>query len=116
LATKNDPDAQSPSGTFIPLVWRAAKESAKGIISYLAGQRPLGAYRRYATSHTDERAMWLGRVAGLEEHLPIWLGWTTDSLGQNPLVAAILGNNVETLQWLFEKAPNQLMEDALRQR
>jgi hypothetical protein len=110
LATQNDPDAQSSSSTFIPLIWRAAKKSAKGIISYLVGQRPLGAYRRYAESHTDERAMWL------EEHLPVWLGWITDSLGQNPLTAAIVGNNVETLQWLFEKAPDQLMEDALRQK
>ena len=116
LATQNDPDAKSPSGTFIPLIWRAAKKSAKGIISYLVGPRPLGAYRRYAETHTDERALWLGRVVGLEEHLPVWLGWTTDSLGQNPLTVAILGNNVETLQWLFEKAPNQLMEDALEQK
>ena len=116
LATQNDPDAQSSSSTFIPLIWRAAKKSAKGIISYLVGQRPLAAYRRYAESHTDERALWLGRVMGLEEHLPVWLGWTTDSLGQNPLTAAIVGNNVETLQWLFEKAPDQLMEDALGQK
>jgi hypothetical protein len=75
LATQNDPDAQSSSSAFIPLIWRAAKKSAKGIISYLVGQRPLGAYRRYAESHTDERAMWLGGLWDLRNiYLCGWVG------------------------------------------
>jgi len=118
LASRNDPDAKSTRGShYQPLVWRAAQRSAKNIITYLTSEKPLAAYRYYASTNTNERATWLTRTKELEKQLPIWLGWTTTTLGESPLTAAITGeqNCVETLQLLFEVAP-QLMATALQQR
>ncbi|KAF8164736.1 hypothetical protein B0H34DRAFT_647969 [Crassisporium funariophilum] len=115
LASRNDPNSTRQEEYQIPLLWTAAISRAKGIIAYLAGNRPLIAYRYYASTHSDERAIWFRRTADLEKLLPEWLGWTINHLGDSPLIAAIIGNNVDVIKLLFKESP-RLMSSALQQK
>ncbi|KAJ6604829.1 hypothetical protein DFH09DRAFT_1354489 [Mycena vulgaris] len=91
-----------------PLLWQAAGAGACEVVEYLAGERPLVAYRFYAASNSDGRARGLRRVPELEEALPELLGWGITPLGESPLFAAVGGKSLPLLKKLFSKAP-QLM-------
>ncbi|KAF9460934.1 hypothetical protein BDZ94DRAFT_1264751 [Collybia nuda] len=114
LAKKNDPNATFTPTTH-PLLWRAALAQSKGIVDYLAGDRPLAAYRFYASSSGDELALLLRRTENLEQVLPQWLGWKLTSLGESPLTAAILGKDLNLLKKLFSKNP-RLMASTLHEK
>ncbi|TFK24224.1 ankyrin repeat protein [Coprinopsis marcescibilis] len=113
LARRNDPDALYDGHTD-PLLWKAANVRAHKIIEYLCTDKPLAAFRHYATKYNDNRAEQLRRVSDLEKMLPKWLGWTTNGLGESPLTAAISGNSLETIKLLFAKSP-QLLKSCLHQ-
>lgn len=118
LARKHDPNATKEKSEDFPLLWQAAakgKKGGKGIIEYLWGDRPLAAYRFYASSNSDSRARKLKETVDLEKVLPEWLGWTISSVGDSPLAAAIIGGKVEILKLLFKLSP-QLMTTALNTR
>jgi hypothetical protein len=115
LARANDPDANHTTHFELPMLWKAAKAKAKAIVEYLAGDRPLTAYRFYASTHNDERAIWLRRATDLDKLLPTWLGWTVNKMGDSPLMAAIMGNDLDIIKLLVEKAP-RLMATAVHQR
>jgi hypothetical protein len=115
LARANDPDATQPTRFEVPILWKAAKAKAKAVVEYLAGDRPLTAYRFYASTHSDERAIWLRRTTDLEKLLPTWLGWTLNNMGDSPLIAAIMANNLDMIKLLFQKAP-QLMATTVHQK
>lgn len=102
----NNPNTKQPFE--IPILWKAAKAKAKAIVEYLAGDRPLTAYRFYASTHSDERAIWLRRMTDLDKHLATWLGWTMDDIGDSPFMAAIIGNDLDTIKVLFQKAPRMM--------
>ena len=109
LARANDPDAIYKEPFFdIPVLWKAAKAKAKAIIEYLAGDRPLTAYRFYASTQSDERAVWLRRATNLDKLLPKWLGWTINNSGDSPLLAAIMANDLDIIKLLFQKAPQMM--------
>jgi hypothetical protein len=106
LAKKNDRNAtQTRTGTEFPLLWKACLAGAKGIVEYLAGDRPLAAYRFYSSTKNEEFAHQLRRIADLEELLPQWLGWVVSPLRESPLMASVLGSNLDVVKTLFAKNP-----------
>ena len=115
LARANDPDADYATRFEIPILWKAAKAKAKAVVEYLAGNRPLTAYRFYASTHSDERAIWLRRTTDLEKLLPTWLGWTVNNIGDSPFIAGIIANDLDIIKLLFHKAP-QLMATTVHQK
>ena len=115
LARANDPDADRGTRFEIPILWKATKAKAKAVVEYLAGDRPLTAYRFYASTHSDERAIWLRRTTDLEKLLPTWLGWTVNNMGDSPFIAAIVANDLDIVKLLFQKAP-QLMATTVHQK
>ena len=115
LARANDPNADTATGFEIPILWKAAKAKAKAVVEYLAGNRPLAAYSFYASTHSDGRAIWLRRTTDLEKLLPTWLGWAVTSMGDSPFIAAIIGNDLDVVKLLFQKAP-KLMATTVHQK
>ena len=106
LAKKNDRNAtQTGTGTELPLLWKACLAGAKGIVEYLAGDRPLAAYRFYSLTKNEEFAHQLLRTADLEVLLPQWLGWVVSPLRESPLMAGVLGRNLDIVKALFAKNP-----------
>ncbi|KAG6828432.1 hypothetical protein H0H92_008006 [Tricholoma furcatifolium] len=112
LAKKNDPNATQDTVSVLPLVWIAAESGAKSVVEYLAGPRPLSAYQHYMTTAGDERAYRMRRVKDLEKVIPEWLGWTATSSGDSPLMAAILGRELDIIKMMFAKKP-QIMSGCL---
>jgi len=116
LARKNDPNASGNDGMVEkPALWIAIQSSAKAVIAYFASDRPLVAYRFFATNHTDAKAVWLKRlgmdVGGeLEKRLPSWLGWTVNALGESPLTAAIVSKDLNVTKLLAKLEPNLIAQ------
>lgn len=116
LAHANDPNSRRTIQPVVPMLWKAAMFGARRVVEYLATERPLIAYRFYASSHSeDERAEMLRRSSNLEKHLPEWLGWTVNALGESPLSAAILGNKLDIMKVLAKLSPG-LVTTSLRER
>lgn len=119
LAKKNDPNAAGVDGTMDPpLLWRAIREKATAVITYLASERPLAAYRHYASTNSDSKAIWFKRLGidkggELEKWLPSWLGWTPNRLRESPLSAAILSDDLNLIQ-LVAKLDPKLMTQCLQ--
>ncbi|KAJ7167928.1 ankyrin repeat protein [Mycena filopes] len=95
----------------VPIVWQAALKGATRILEYLCGERPLAAYRLYASSHSTYLATRLKRP-DLSEVLPEWLGWSILPSGESPLTAAVMSRRLDVVQYLFKKAP-RLMASSL---
>ncbi|KAG6826323.1 hypothetical protein H0H92_000324 [Tricholoma furcatifolium] len=112
LAKKNDPNATQSTVPVFPLLWIATESGAKSVVEYLAGPRPLIAYQHYMTTAGDERAYQMRRVKDLEKVIPEWLGWTATSSGDSPLMAAILGRELDIIKMMFAKKP-QIMAGCL---
>ncbi|KAF9475283.1 ankyrin [Pholiota conissans] len=118
LAKKNDPNATGYDDRVVyPLVWRAASSKAKDILTYLNSNRPLSAYKFYAVTHSDPKALWLRRVqndknAGniLEKKLSTWLGWLIRPLGDSPLTAAVIADDLDTIKLLSKLQPALIAE------
>jgi hypothetical protein len=119
LARKHDPNAVGTDHCdqlCAPLLWRAASVGARNIVEYLAGERPLAAYRYYSMTHSDALALRLRSLAGLETVLPKWIGWDVDDiLNESPFTAAIFGDNLDLMKDMFKKQP-QLMKSCLHNR
>jgi len=119
LAKKNDPNAAGDDDTMDPpLLWRAIREKASAVITYLASERPLAAYRHYASTNSDSKAIFFKRLGidkggELEKRLPSWLGWTLNGLGESPLSAAILGDDLNLIQSIAKLDP-KLMTQCLQ--
>ncbi|KAF8987599.1 hypothetical protein BDQ17DRAFT_1334968 [Cyathus striatus] len=136
LARKNDPNASNREDELVkPLLWDAIEHNAKAAVEYLSSERPLAAFKFYASSRRgEERAERLRRIPDPQKVLPemigcsvavrsapkpraaaaTLIGWKTNSLGESPLTAAILGGYVDMIKLLFSKAPT-LMEQTLHQ-
>jgi hypothetical protein len=116
LARQNDPDiVPVVEKQTIPLVWQAATAGACDIVDYLAGDRPLAAYRFYALSNSDARARDLLRVPDLGKLLPELLGWTITPLCETPLFAGIQSQNLALVKKLIYKSPH-VVASALHER
>ncbi|PFH47159.1 hypothetical protein AMATHDRAFT_7033 [Amanita thiersii Skay4041] len=100
---------------IFPLLWKALGQGAVKIVDYLAGDRPCAAYRSYSMSHNNELAEMLRGINNLKERLPLWLGWSINSLGESPLTATVLHGKVDAIKVLFVKR-KQLMMEALHKR
>ncbi|KAF9530942.1 hypothetical protein CPB83DRAFT_904927 [Crepidotus variabilis] len=120
LASRNDPNAAYEADTLRqpPLLWQAIRQNAKAIISYLASEKPLAAFQRYTSTHSDRKAIWLKRM-GIEQggelakNLPNWIGWTVDHFGESPLSAAIMAGNVDIIK-LLSKLNSKLVNQGLQ--
>ncbi|KAJ3512423.1 hypothetical protein NLJ89_g3531 [Agrocybe chaxingu] len=118
LAKKNDPNVGEAEEKEPPLVWRAAEQKAKEVVSYLASDRPLAAFRFYASNYTDPKAALFNRIGAeeggeLERRLPSWLGWTINTLGESPLTSAIIGGSVNVMKQIAKIQP-KLFAQALQ--
>lgn len=117
LAKKSNPNATAGYGSTIekPLVCRAIGEKASAIISYLASDGPLSAYRHYASVHSDSKAIWFRRLGTddggeLEKWLPKWLGWSCDGIGESPLAAAIITGRLKMVKLVAELKPQLFLQ------
>ncbi|KAJ7492098.1 ankyrin repeat protein [Mycena latifolia] len=117
LAKQNDPNAfhQVVEEHGDPLLWQAAGAGACEIVEYLAGERPLAAYRFYAASNSDRQARGVRQIPDLDKALPELLGWTVTPLGESPLFAAVGSKSLPLVKKLFAKFP-RLMASALHER
>lgn len=119
LARKNDPDAPVNNGSnSIPMLWKAARAGALCILEYLSGERPLLAYKYYARFNRTKLANAIRSTPNFEDDLLRWLGWTTNTLNESPLTAAIYSDSskkIEILTALFAKSPT-LLESSLHDR
>jgi hypothetical protein len=116
LAKRSDPNAvESFTEDFVPMLWKAIQNDSPKVVTYLRGDGPLAAYRFYAATHSDERAIHLQKTPDLAAVLPGWLGWTVSTLGESPLTAAVLGNKLEMMKKLHDLSP-ELAKAALAQR
>ena len=106
LARKNDPDAQEDDDPTLPLLWRALKAGALKTVDYLSGDGPAAAYTFYANSNKSHHAEKIrGLLPKFTSVLPKLLGWTTNSLNESPLTAALVSKNLTVMQKLLEKSP-----------
>ncbi|XP_006457063.1 hypothetical protein AGABI2DRAFT_181422 [Agaricus bisporus var. bisporus H97] len=115
LARKGDPNASQNEIKHLPLVWRAVAQGAKSILEYLSSDKPLLAYKYFATNGDGDKAEWLRHSKSLESSLTELLGWRITPLGESPLTMAAAHRQVEVLPVLFSKAP-KLMGSALHQK
>ncbi|KAJ7476865.1 ankyrin repeat protein [Mycena galericulata] len=116
LAKRNDPNAsQEEVQHEMRLVWQAVSHSATSILDYLLSDRPLAAYKFYASSHSSDGARLLNRTSELAKVLPEWLGWSITPLGESPLTAAVVSRKMDMVKYLFQKAP-RLMTSSLHER
>ncbi|KAF7347372.1 Ankyrin repeat protein [Mycena venus] len=116
LARQNDPNVVPIfKNQIIPLLWQAAAAGASQIVDYLAGDRPLSAYRFYAFSNSDSRARALRLVPDLEKTLPELLGWTITPLCETPLFAGIQSKRLPLIKKLLSNSP-RMASSALHER
>jgi hypothetical protein len=107
LAIPNAPGELDMIGP-IPLVWKAVQTFAPAILTYLASERPLAAYRYYfATNTSDKRAR---NMSDLAEILPEKLGWCANGTNETPLVAAVIRNSLDAVKHLFILRPKLMKE------
>ncbi|KAJ7066903.1 ankyrin repeat protein [Mycena belliarum] len=116
LAKRNDPDAvHADERAEVPVVWSAVLNGKFAILDYLLGDRPLAAYKFYASSNNTDNARLLQRTSDLSKVLPEWLGWTMTPLGESPLTPALASLKLVNVKYLFDKAP-RLMASSLHER
>ncbi|KAJ6520371.1 hypothetical protein C8R45DRAFT_58736 [Mycena sanguinolenta] len=84
----------------VPFLWQAAAAGACEIVKYLAGDRPLLAYRFYSLSNSDARALGLRQVDDLKKLLPQWLGWVITPLGETPVFAGVQSKSLAVIEAL----------------
>ncbi|THH16522.1 hypothetical protein EW146_g4129 [Bondarzewia mesenterica] len=98
-----------------PFIWEAARFGAVNIVEYLAGSRPMEAYRQYASSVTGERAELFGDLFKKDIDWRSHLGWLVGEFNESALTAAIIFDQTDLIKKLFEYEPDE-MERALRAR
>jgi hypothetical protein len=104
LARKGDPNASQSNDKSPPLLWSAIADGAKLIVEYLASEKPIAAYKYFATHGKGARAEWfVRRLKSLETSLSDWLGWHVSEVGESPLAVAVLKDQKEMLPLLFTK-------------
>ncbi|PCH39932.1 ankyrin [Wolfiporia cocos MD-104 SS10] len=99
----------------LPLLWDAATSCALKVIEYLKGEQPLAAYQYYASTHSDSRACYIRRLPDLASVLPDWIGWTTNSLNESAMTAAVMSSELVVIKTLLSMNPDE-MERALSAR
>ncbi|EED77701.1 predicted protein, partial [Postia placenta Mad-698-R] len=94
----------------MPILWQAANANACGVLRYLLGDRPLAAYRYYASTHSDALAQLLRRTHDLAAVLPDWIGWSSNPLNESAVTAAVIGGELDAVQTLLELRPTEMTE------
>ncbi|KAF9040752.1 hypothetical protein BJ165DRAFT_1491889 [Panaeolus papilionaceus] len=99
-----------------PLLWKAILVKSEKLVAYLASDRPVAAYKFYSDNHPDNPVLWWLREtppADWEKKIRPLLGWTINAIGDSPLTAAILSDNLAMVKLLEDKDPG-LMADAFQ--
>ena len=106
LARRADPDApQEVQYEQLPLLWTLARSGRANTIKYLASEKPLEAYKFYAASHSDKRAREIQKIEDLATTLPAKIGWAVNQFNESVLTAAVISNQREVVETLFEVRP-----------
>ncbi|KAI0059327.1 ankyrin [Artomyces pyxidatus] len=119
IEAKTQKEPQGQRTVNIPnsyvLVQEAIHAGASKVVDYLAGPRPLAAFRYYAASRSDDRALYIRQTEDFESVLPKQLGWCINELNESPLTSAILHGQFDLLKKLFEYQP-EVMTTAMHLR
>ena len=94
------------------LLRNAICSGATKVIDYLAGPRPIAAYKYYSETHDDEIAQYLKNIDDLDAVFPDLLGWKPDASNESPLLYAVIADRLYVLKQMFALKPS-LMEEAL---
>ena len=94
------------------LLRNAIRSGATNVVDYLAGPRPIAAYKHYAETHDDEIAQYLKSINDLDAVFPDLLGWKPDASNESPLLCAVIADQLDVLKQMFALKPS-LMEEAL---
>lgn len=94
------------------LLRKAISSGAAKVVDYLAGPRPIAAYKHYAETHNDEIAQYLKSIDNLDAVFPELLGWKPDGSNESPLLCAVIADRLDILKQIFALKPS-LMEEAL---
>lgn len=94
------------------LLRSAICSGAVKVIEYLAGPRPIAAFKLYAESHDDEIAQYLKSIDDLDAVFPELLGWKPDGSNESPLLCAVIADRLDVLKQMFALKPS-LMKEAL---
>jgi hypothetical protein len=96
----------------IELLRNAISSGATKVIDYLAGPRPIAAFKHYAETHDDEITQYLKSSDDLDAVFPDLLGWKPDGSNESPLLCAVIADRLDVLKQMFALKPT-LMEEAL---
>lgn len=116
LAKKSDPDApQTFESTQdpVPLLWTIARNGLVETIKYLASERPIAAYKFYASSHSDAQAKLIQRIPDLAAVLPEKVGWAPNRFNETVLLAAVIGGHQDMIEALFSMRPKEMHKFAV---
>ena len=94
------------------LLRNAIRSGATKVVDYLAGSRPIAAYKHYSETHDDEIAQYLKSIDDLDAVFPDLLGWKPDGSNESPLLCAVIADRLDVLKQMFAFKPS-LMEEAL---
>ena len=94
------------------LLRNAIRSGATKVVDYLAGSRPIAAYKHYSETHDDEIAQYLKSIDDLDAVFPDLLGWKPDESNESPLLCAVIADRLDVLKQMFALKPS-LMEEAL---
>ena len=106
LAARGDPNAGYNSWSKIPLVWRAAKFGALGVLEYLKTDRPLAAYQCYFSANPKEAKE--ADLPALESSISELLGWCANPSNETALSAAVQEGESDSFKKLLELNPTLL--------
>ena len=106
LAARGDPNVRFNSGSEIPLVWRAARLGALGVLEYLNTDRPLAAYQYYFSANPKEAKK--ADLPALESSISELLGWFTNPSNETALNAALQEGRLDSFKKLLELKPTLL--------
>ena len=94
------------------LLRNAICSGATKVVDYLAGPRPIAAYKHYAETHDNEIAQSLKSIDDLDAVFPELLGWEPDASNESLLLYAVISDRLDVLKQMFTLKPS-LMEEAL---
>ena len=106
LAARGDPNVGYNNALWTPLVWRAAKCGALGVLEYLNTDRPLAAYQYYYSANPKEAKK--VDLSALESSISELLGWCSNPSNETALNAALHSGKLDSFKKLLELNPTLL--------
>ncbi|KAH7927884.1 ankyrin [Leucogyrophana mollusca] len=117
------PPPKYKTGSYTPLVWKAAAVGSLRVLDYLFGEQVVSAYQFYATTNRSETADQIRDAVDLRSSLRVWLGWEVIELNESPsainqplfysghnafLLGARLGCSTDVIDFLLSKGASHM--------